>query len=193
MSREKNPPIDDVIKANLVQSMVRHLENSENPQIQFEAAWVLTTIVSGTSLQTKHVVESGAVKPLIKLISSPHQNVCEQAILALGNIIGDGPESRDYVIKCGIIDPLLALVRPDIPNAITRNVIWSFLNVCRCKNPTVPMSVLQLILPSLSSLLYSKDNEIVTNACWAFAYITDNRNEKIEAVIKTGMFFFEFF
>jgi len=190
LSREKNPPIDDVIKANLVQSMVKNLENSESVQIQFEAAWVLTNIVSGTSLQTKHVVESGAVKPLIKLISSANQNVCEQAICALGNIIGDGPELRDIVIKFGIIDPLLALVRPDTPNEITRNIVWSFLNVCRNKNPAVPMNVLEQILPALSSLLYSNDNEIVKNACWAFSYITDNRNEKIDAVIKTGILFF---
>lgn len=42
-------------------------------------------------------------------------NVCEQAVWALGNITGDGPECRDFVIRSGIIDPLLALVTERTP------------------------------------------------------------------------------
>ena len=57
----------------------------------------------------------GAVPILIQLLSSPHVNVCEQAVWALGNITGDGPECRDFVIRAGIIDPLLALVSERTP------------------------------------------------------------------------------
>lgn len=32
---------------------------------------------------------SGAVPLFLRLLSSPHQNVCEQAVWALGNIIGN--------------------------------------------------------------------------------------------------------
>jgi len=34
------------------------------------------------------VFHSGAVPLFLKLLSSPHENVCEQAVWALGNIIG---------------------------------------------------------------------------------------------------------
>jgi importin subunit alpha-2 len=39
--------------------------------------------------------------------------VSEQAVWALGNIAGDGPELRDHVIEQGIIKPLLTLIKPD--------------------------------------------------------------------------------
>lgn len=76
LSRERNPPIDEVIKSNLVQNLVTYLGYDDHPNLQFEAAWALTNIASGTSAQTRHVVESGAVPPFIKLLSSSNSNVC---------------------------------------------------------------------------------------------------------------------
>jgi hypothetical protein len=186
LSGETNPPIDYIIKGNIVKSLIKHLENWDHPEIQFEAAWALTNIVSGTSLQTRHVVELGAISPLIKLLSSSYSNVREQAVWTLGNIAGDGPELRDLVINCGIVDPLLALIRLETPDTFIKIIVWTLSNLCRHKNPAPAFNLVEKILPKLSSLLFSSDKEILKEACWAFSYITAGSNEKKDAVIEAG-------
>ena len=62
LSKRGNPPISRAIQAGAVSCMLSQLQNMTTPQIQVEAAWVLTNITSGTSSQTRVVLEHGVAQ-----------------------------------------------------------------------------------------------------------------------------------
>lgn len=55
LSSDKNPPINDLINSDILPILVDCLKRHDQTMLQFEAAWALTNIASGTSEQTNQV------------------------------------------------------------------------------------------------------------------------------------------
>merc|ERR1719222_359788 len=86
LSVEDNPPIQDVINSGVVPRLMEFLAYSQEEKLQFESAWTITNIASGTTSHTRCVVEHGGIPAFVNLLSSPNSDVREQAVWALGNI-----------------------------------------------------------------------------------------------------------
>ena len=81
------------------------------------------------------MIHAGAVPEFINLLSSSVLDVREQAVWALGNIAGDSPQCRDYVLQQGALRPLLQLLSENHKLSMLRNATWTLSNFCRGKNP----------------------------------------------------------
>ena len=207
LSREKQPPIDTIIKSGLVPYLsdllqldiiiqgycindpaVKNLGPKDEEviiQTIFEAAWALTNICSGNSNQTHAVVHAGAIPKFVRLLANTsHLNIVEQAAWAIGNIAGDGPELRDKVLEGGVLDPLLKLIDlPGVSVGFLQNTTWTISNLCRNKEPPTELVYVNEILPSLVRLLSHEDRQIKTDAGWAMSYLTDGTNDRIDMVL----------
>lgn len=89
-----------------------------------------------------------------------------------------------FVLKA--MAPLLANLQNSSKLSMLRNGTWTLSNFCRGK-PQPPFELVSPSLPTLSRLIYSTDEEVLTDACWALSYLSDGSNDKIQAVIEAGV------
>ncbi|XP_032525860.2 importin subunit alpha-1-like [Danaus plexippus] len=184
LSREQNPPITVMVNAGVIPPLVSSLDRDDCPDLQFEAAWAITNIASGTHDHTLAVIEGGAIPKLVNLLSAGGA-VGEQSAWALGNIAGDGPIPRDSVLAASALPALLPHLSIGAPPATLRTAVWTYSNLCRNKNPLVRFELVSPALPAISELLTVADQDVLADACWALSYLTDGPDERIEAVQST--------
>ncbi|KAH1188470.1 Importin subunit alpha-4 [Glycine max] len=191
-----HPPIDEVIKADVVPRIVEFLESDGLHQLQFEALWVLTNIASGTSQHKRAVVDHGAVPKLVKLLSptnnyddvreqhsaeliSNYFPCLEQAVWVLGNIAFDSPCYSDLILNEHALLPLLSLLNPPSPIlSMLRITTWTLSNLVRGKPPV------KTLMPVLKTLIHNSDEEVVSDACWALFYISDVSSDTTKTIVE---------
>ena len=186
LSAEKNPPVQQCMDCGAIPLMVDALQSIDNQDLQFEAAWALTNIASTDYTQV--VVEYGAIPHLVQLLDSVNPDVREQAAWCLGNVAGDGPNSRDLILQYNSMELLLKNISQPATLSLLRNATWTLSNFCRNK-PQPDLEKVRPALPALAMLISSQvdDEDTRIDAAWALSYICDGDNDRIEAVIEQGV------
>ena len=196
LSKDCNPPIQEVIECGVVPRFVQLLSGQVNapPDVQdkivLQAAWALTNIAAGEHNHALCVVESGSIPIFVNLLEHPNADIREQSIWALGNIAGDSPQLRDSVLEHNVMGRLLAIVQKEIesPSAslsIMRDSTWTLSNLCRGM-PAPDWKYISPAVPILRRLLYFTDTKTLSDAAWAVSYISDGPSMYVSEIIKAG-------
>ena len=84
------------------------------------------------------------------------------------------------------MSPLLKQLTENSKLSMLRNATWTLSNFCRGK-PKPDFNFVRPALPTLAQLIYSTDDDVLTDSCWALSYLSDGPNDKIQAVIEAGV------
>ena len=105
-----HPPIQHIIDSGIVPFLIQQAKQHEYPQLQMEAAWILTNVASGTTEQCTYLVDRGMTSTFVELTRASNLKVVEQGVWALGCIAGDNHMFRDQIIEEGGIESLLSVL-----------------------------------------------------------------------------------
>ncbi len=82
--------------------------------------------------------------------------------------------------------PLLQnLTESSLKLPVLRNATWALSNLCRGKPPPAK-ELVRPALPVLVHCIYSADEEVLSDACWALAYLSEG-DSNIQEVIESGV------
>ena len=185
LSREADPPVEQVIQTGLLPRFVTFLSRQDSPKLQFEAAWALTNVAS--TEHTSVVVDLGVTPQLVQLLRSPNPDVREQCLWCLGNIAGDRTEYRDMILRTpnALTNLLLNITHPE-HTSMLRNAAWALSNFARGK-PQPELALIKDALPVVAELLGKcTDTDALTDACWTLSYASDGSNDRIQACLEAG-------
>lgn len=185
LSSEGNPPVQAVVDSGVVPRIIEFMK-TDDVDLVFEAAWSLTNIASGNTHQTATLIEHGALSCFVDLLKSDYDQIQEQAAWAIGNITGDCPKFRDEALAAGALDAMIPLLNsPRL--GLVKTIAWTISNFCRGRDPYPSWETVQKVLPVLAKLLYHPDSDVVGDTCWSFSFLSDCSNQRIQAVIDSGI------
>lgn len=122
----------------------------------------------------KLVISEGFVAVLLAHSVSPHAELRDESILALGAIASYDAPARDFVLNAGAMPPLLALIDAPTPLPTVRAVLATVSVLCGVTHPLThlpPWSVVQPALERVAVVLFCDDATAIVSACRCLAIL----------------------
>jgi hypothetical protein len=196
LSKERNPPVVQVIRSGIISFLVRFLQEDKTdaPRLQFESAWALTNIASTS--RTSDVAHSGAIPHLVRIINhADSAELREQAAWCIGNVAGDSIENRDGLLATPMLtNGMLKNISRPANLSLLQNFTWAISNLCRFK-PSPDFGAVAPFISALVNILNEVENgvgaesavDLQTDTLWALSYLSDGDDARINAVLEAGV------
>lgn len=184
-----NPPIQAVIEKGGCAPLVACLDD-HSAAVQFEAAWAIANIASGTTAQTLALLEGSAAESLFRILASDQicgrADLCDQCLCALSNIAGDDDvQPRNQLLGCGIIGHLGSLFER-IPTfswnlhgriQVLRSLTRLMSNLC-CGHPAPPLDEVDCAFDYfVQVLLGTDDTQMLADALFGLCCLIEGATD----------------
>ncbi len=186
LSNDKNPPLQAAIDAGLVPRLIQLTFLDSSHRIQFEAAWCLKNLCSGTTEQTLYVIQNGALESFFFLLKSENPDVVDHSVWGIGNIAADNAQFRDFILQRYGIDELVKVLAKTSNPSFKRNGAWALSNLCRGK-PAPAFELVSKAIPQLCEYLTGEtEPEALIDVAWTLSSLT-TESKGIDSVLSCNV------
>ncbi|XP_020890243.1 importin subunit alpha-1-like [Arabidopsis lyrata subsp. lyrata] len=183
-SHEENLPFDEIEVSVFVARFVEFCKKNDKTELQSAAASVL---INMSKRNTKVLIDHGAVPIFVHLLRFDTGYLQFQATWALGNVASASTQSRDDVLRCGALIPLLAQLHVNNHIMMLRFAAWTLSTFC-FGQPRPPFhQEMKPALAVLGQVLRFNDKEVLSHACRALYYLFDGSRETSQNFIAAGL------
>lgn len=123
-------------------------------------------------------------------MQSPHLKVAEQSAWTLANIVGEGVNLRNLVIKMGFLDLVLQITQnaTNLCIPLLQNITWLMINMVRSKEEPLPIEDCMKSINILRSLMIKfNDPKIVADSLWGLSFLIDSSQNNANIVIESNI------
>jgi hypothetical protein len=111
LCRSKDPPLNRQIVQMLLPPLGTIIHNQQDTSIVVNAIGAISYLTDGGNDQIQLVIDSGVVvQDLVHLLRYPEVKVQTAALRALGNIVTGTDEQTQFVLDCGALKMMPALL-----------------------------------------------------------------------------------
>ena len=177
----QNPPVQLLVRNGWISPFIRLLQCTEKPQIMLHAALFFVEITATN--QTLAVVEAGVVVPLLECLTYNDRNLRYQVVLCLGNIAGDCAKLRDFLLKEGVLGPLLTSVRESYDHSFLSVCIQTMTNMIRFDLP--PLAKIRPLIDMLAVLCTQEvRNEVTQHILSGLELVSHGDSKCIKSILQ---------
>eukprot|EP00397_Hematodinium_sp_SG-2012_P005812 GEMP01005836.1.p1 GENE.GEMP01005836.1~~GEMP01005836.1.p1 ORF type:complete len:875 (+),score=121.87 GEMP01005836.1:43-2667(+) len=168
------PPIQQILKCDVVPGILSCLSMSDEPSLQMEAAVTLRVLCSGTANQISTVLATPDVIPgLVGAIHSAVNKVRQEALMAMSRLARNDGAARDAIFTNGGVGPICAQALLQKVLGTQRLATMTLACVLSGSPPAVHPSIENSALPTLVHLLRStEDDEVLSNVLLGLTYVS---------------------
>ena len=190
LSKEDNPPIDEVVEAGLVPRLVELLSShGSDPQLQLEAARALAGIASDSPGHRDTVLEAEPVAGLAGLLADTSELQLRQggAAAAYQLCRGKPAPALDDVAR---LVPVLAsvLCSGESDEAVLVDVCWTLVKIANCNENAmeVLLTAEPPLLPRLVQMLDSSIADVQKASLYTVADCIKGTEKQTQAALDAG-------
>ncbi|KAG8374253.1 hypothetical protein BUALT_Bualt11G0112100 [Buddleja alternifolia] len=187
LSKSEYPPVEAVLEAGAMPTLVQCLLFGLPDEQLLEAAWCLTNIAAGKPEETKALLP--ALPLLIAHIGEKSSlPVAEQCAWALGNVAGEGEELRNTLLSQGALPPLARMMLPNKGSTV-RTAAWALSNLIKGPDPKAATELIRIdgVLDAILRHLKRADEELATEVAWVVVYLTALSNVATSLLAKSDL------